>query len=126
MDLIIIAVILGIVEGVTEFLPVSSTGHLILFGHYLGFTGSFAVMFEIIIQLGAILAVVYNYRVRILESLQSLRPGQWGFIDRLRWQSGNPSGRFIELEGDRDSGKGKDDTSGLRSGPELSEHSRNP
>jgi len=79
MDLIIIAVILGIVEGVTEFLPVSSTGHLILFGHYLGFTGSFAVMFEIIIQLGAILAVVYNYRVRILESLQSLKPGQWGF-----------------------------------------------
>jgi len=79
MDLIIKAIILGIVEGVTEFLPISSTGHLILFGHFLGFTGKFATMFEIIIQLGAILAVVYFYRSKIWSSLQNLKPGAWGF-----------------------------------------------
>ena len=79
MDLIIKAIILGIVEGITEFLPISSTGHLILFGHFLGFTGKFAVMFEIIIQLGAILAVVFYYRKRILESLKNIKPSQWGF-----------------------------------------------
>jgi undecaprenyl-diphosphatase len=79
MDLIIKAIILGIVEGVTEFLPISSTGHLILFGHFLGFTGKYAIMFEIIIQLGAILAVVFYYRKRILESLKNVKPSQWGF-----------------------------------------------
>ncbi len=57
----IAATISGLVEGLTEFLPISSTGHLILVGHLIGFTGDKADSFDIIIQLGAILAVVVLY-----------------------------------------------------------------
>jgi undecaprenyl-diphosphatase len=63
---IIQAIILGIVEGLTEFIPVSSTGHLIIAGHLLGFTGEKADTFEIFIQLGAILAVLVFYWRRFL------------------------------------------------------------
>ncbi len=58
------ALILGIVEGFTEFLPISSTGHLILVGNLLGFTGEKAATFEVFIQLGAILAVLVLYQRR--------------------------------------------------------------
>lgn len=61
-----IAIILGLIEGVTEFLPVSSTGHLILFGDMLGFKGPEGKSFEIIVQLGAILAVCWCFRSRII------------------------------------------------------------
>ena len=64
-----LAVLLGILEGLTEYLPISSTGHLILAGHWLGFTGHVAVSVEICIQLGAVLAVVAYERTKILSFL---------------------------------------------------------
>ena len=69
MDLILLfkAFILGIVEGLTEFLPVSSTGHLIIVGDLLNFNDEVGKVFEIVIQLGAILAVCWEYRVRLLH-----------------------------------------------------------
>ena len=66
------AFILGIVEGITEFLPVSSTGHLILAGDLLGFNDERAKVFEVFIQLGAILAVVWLYRERVLSSIKGV------------------------------------------------------
>jgi undecaprenyl-diphosphatase len=66
MGALAIAIFLGMVEGITEFLPVSSTGHLIVSGHLLGFVGDTAASFEVIIQLGAILSVVLLYWRRFL------------------------------------------------------------
>ncbi len=67
-----IAILIGVLEGLTEFIPVSSTGHMIIAGHLLGFTGPRADAFEVFIQLGAILAVVGVYWRRFI----SLIPGQ--------------------------------------------------
>ncbi|WML37319.1 undecaprenyl-diphosphate phosphatase [Clostridium sp. OS1-26] len=71
MDMIFMfkAIIIAIVEGLTEFIPVSSTGHMILVGWAIGFNGEFAKMFEVVIQLGAIMAVVVLYWEKIKESI---------------------------------------------------------
>jgi len=69
LDIVLIlkALVLGLVEAASEFLPVSSTGHLIIVGDFLNFTGARAEAFEIFIQLGAILSVVWVYRERLLD-----------------------------------------------------------
>lgn len=67
--LILKAIIIAIVEGLTEFIPVSSTGHMILAGSAINFKGEFADMFEVVIQLGAILAVVVLYWSKIKDSV---------------------------------------------------------
>lgn len=70
--LLLKALILGVVEGLTEFLPVSSTGHLILFGDLLNFTGERAKVFTIAIQLGAILSVCWEYRAKVIEVVRGI------------------------------------------------------
>lgn len=67
-----IALLLGLIEGMTEFLPVSSTGHLILFGDILGFEGPPGKTFEISIQLGAILAICWLYRGKLAATASGL------------------------------------------------------
>lgn len=69
------AVVLGIVEGLTEFLPVSSTGHLILVNQWIEFDGPFTKKFDVIIQLGAILAVVLFFRKKLFAFQSS--EGDW-------------------------------------------------
>lgn len=78
------AVIIGIVEGITEFLPISSTGHMIIVGNLINFQApaypeQYVNMFEVVIQLGAILAIVVLYWEKIKTSLANLEPGKWGF-----------------------------------------------
>lgn len=74
MDIILAlkALIMGLVEGFTEFLPISSTGHLILTGSLLNFTGEKVKVFEIVIQAGAIFAVCWEYRVKIAQVLAGI------------------------------------------------------
>jgi undecaprenyl-diphosphatase len=69
--LLIKVIIMGIVEGLTEFLPISSTGHLILAGSLLNFTGEKVKVFEIVIQAGAMLAVCWEYRHRIIDVIRN-------------------------------------------------------
>ena len=66
--MIVKAIILGIIEGLTEFLPISSTGHLIIANRYLDFEGSFANTFDVVIQVGAIFAVVLYFRKKLIPN----------------------------------------------------------
>jgi undecaprenyl-diphosphatase len=75
MDLLLLgkALILGIVEGLTEFLPISSTGHLILVGDLLGFNDERGKAFEVIIQFGAILAVCWEFRIKLWSVASTIK-----------------------------------------------------
>jgi len=66
------ALVLGLVEGLTEFLPISSTGHLIIAGQLLGFNDDKAKVFDIVIQSGAMLAIVWEYRTKFTSVLTRL------------------------------------------------------
>jgi len=81
LPLLLKAAILGTVEGLTEFLPISSTGHLILTASLLGFTGDKAKLFEVAIQTGAMLSVIWYFRARIAKVV-------WGLF------SSEPARRF--------------------------------
>jgi undecaprenyl-diphosphatase len=86
MTELIVAVILGIVEGMTEFLPVSSTGHLILASELLGYNAEQWAMFNVVIQLGAILAVIVLYWRTfwaVAMGLIQLNPVSWRFLRNL-------------------------------------------
>jgi undecaprenyl pyrophosphate phosphatase UppP len=74
------ALFLGVLEGLTEFIPVSSTGHLLLAGHFIGFESA-GRTFEVVIQLGAVLAILSVYAARLGggagHSARSGRGGSW-------------------------------------------------
>ncbi len=74
MDIVLLikALVLGVVEGLTEFLPISSTGHLILVGDLLDFNDQKGLVFEIVIQTGAMLAILWEYRARFTGVLLGL------------------------------------------------------
>lgn len=83
-----LAIVLGLVEGLTEFLPVSSTGHLILIGYGLGFTGAVATSVEISIQLGSILAVIAYERRKLADIVSRALTEQASFRTLVRTSRG--------------------------------------
>ena len=99
MDMILVvkALILGIVEGITEFLPISSTGHLILVGDLLHFNDETGKVFEIVIQLGAILAVCWVYRDKLIDVIltSEKRTKDKGYRARLEKY---PTPRLYDLQ----------------------------
>jgi len=84
--MLLTAFLLGLVEGLTEFLPISSTGHLILLGDLLGFHGPTEKLFDIVIQLGAILAVCWLYRDKLVTTVTGVvrrEAKEWRFVVSL-------------------------------------------
>lgn len=90
-----LAALLGLVEGLTEFLPVSSTGHLLILGHWLGFTGGMAPALEMAIQFGSILAIVVYERRRIASILSQASKEMGSFRESIR-RSRESSDRNME------------------------------
>ena len=90
-----VPLILGIIEGLTEFLPVSSTAHILLAGHFLGFNSPGRV-FEVLIQLGAILAILVVYFQRLLGIAKD-RQGSFHRMPRLLQHRLDPSSRLARL-----------------------------
>lgn len=82
LPLLLKALLMGLVEGVTEFLPISSTGHLILFGALLGFDDARAKVFDLAIQTGAMVAVIWNYRARFTAIFSQELPAFLGKLPR--------------------------------------------
>lgn len=85
--ILIKVVILGIVEGITEFLPISSTGHLIMFNDFLNFKGSFSDLFDIVIQLGAILAVVVLFWDKLKASFKTVIDPKFKSFGSKLWRN---------------------------------------
>ena len=85
LALLVKALVLGIVEGLTEFLPISSTGHLVLAGELLHFTGAKSDVFKIVIQSGAMLAIVWEYRIKFWQVAAGLvsEPAARRFVANL-------------------------------------------
>ena len=90
-----LATILGIVEGLTEFLPVSSTGHLILVGHVLGFDGELAASAEISIQFGAILAVIAYERRKLATMIGQASREQQSFLAMIQTRGTTPWSKIV-------------------------------
>ncbi len=84
MDSTVIAILLGILEGLTEFIPVSSTGHLLLVGHFFGFDSA-GNTFEVVIQIGAVLALVFLYFQRLWGAVATAKsdPASQRFIGSI-------------------------------------------
>ncbi|KJS65738.1 MAG: UDP pyrophosphate phosphatase, partial [Comamonadaceae bacterium BICA1-1] len=88
MDIVLLlkAAVMGLVQGITEFLPISSTGHLILTSALLGLYGEKVRLFEVVIQVGALLAIVSVYLERLLDTAKGLPRGDavaWRFTSNL-------------------------------------------
>lgn len=94
-----LAAILGVIEGLTEFLPVSSTGHLIIAGHLLGFTGAVADSFEVAIQLGSILAILVYERHKIAMLFSQAFKEQASLFELVRGHRGSRDRNWNELLG---------------------------
>ena len=87
MDIVLLAkaAVMGVVEGLTEFLPISSTGHLILAGALLGFDDDKAKVFDIAIQTGAIFAVIMVYWQKIHATVVAFRASRRRGVSRSTW-----------------------------------------